>query len=284
MSKVISVLGAQSKSKRAFVFEFAKMMALQGKTTIITSLDSIDPLVSQVGTEEALYAVHEVITASSLTQDLILKSLVKTMNDKIFVAGYKSGDSLGKYPEILRNQMMDYLTLIRPLADVIMLVMSCDITAHSGLMTAVEMSDETVIFIDDTLYGYGYYMSQSVVIKRRKIVVSDGDKELIQGTVKDPLFFLPLTPDVTELSESAEVLGVGGNKKYIKGLEQIGLSIGILDKSVLVRKSDKRNNESMDEVAQILTTKTEEMKAKNKKHRKSVIGGMLNKFKNRGEY
>ncbi|WP_373843203.1 hypothetical protein [Bacteroides heparinolyticus] len=203
---IFAVLGDANIRKQSFIFSMARELAAVKKSVVIVDLDPCSPVGEYLADEEVALSVGEVVTSTELTQELVLKSLLKTSSERICLSCYRTGDFSLKYPKIHRSQVSDFLTHLSPLADYVLININGDISISEGYKAVIQAASGVILVVDDSLYSIGVYYSLLEQINAEYRVVAIGKRDLIERALRSADVYLEYSSEMLSISSSKEAL------------------------------------------------------------------------------
>lgn len=293
---VFTVLGDANIRKQSFMFSMARELAASKKSVIIVDLDPCSPVGEYLAEEEIALSVGEVITSTELTQELVLKSLLKTSNERVCLSCFRTGDFFLKYPKMLRSQISDFLAHLSPLADYVLININGDVSVSEGYKAVVQAASSVILVADDSLYSIGVYYSLLEQINVDYKVVAVGKRELIERAIRFVDVYLEYSNEMLSISSSKEALtAIGVGKKNKKCRVRLMAFLQKLTGEDFAVKELKQKA-AADELVRVESSNKKENTTKNGKRLGRIfetptvtgfklgLKNMLKKLSQRGEY
>ena len=168
--QILAVWGSPNSGKTTVSVKLAAELAKQKKNVVIVHCDMIaPPIPTLLKDKKDMMSIGTVLSASSLTQELIYKNLVPyDKNQYIALLGYKSGDNVYTYAEYTKERAVDMLVLLRHIADYV--IVDCSSAIHDSVLStaALEVSDAVLRLCSCDLKSISYYSSYLPLISDRR--------------------------------------------------------------------------------------------------------------------
>lgn len=161
-TKILAVMGSPGSGKTTTAVKLASALAKQKKNVIVVFCDPFTPVVPTLLPPDAVHDVSlgELLTAPGLTQANILNACVPVPGQEyISLLGYKSGESLMKYPKITRDKAVELFVSMRYLADYIIVDCTSVFEADPASFVGIEIADRVLRLGTANLKGISYYQT-----------------------------------------------------------------------------------------------------------------------------
>ncbi|MDT8716053.1 ParA family protein [Clostridium sp. 19966] len=189
-NQIIAVWGNPSSGKTTGAIRIAKEISLKKKNVIVVFCDIFSPMImtllpSVKGEEKSLGSI---LSAPEINQETILsKCITLDKNKYISLLGYTQGENIFTYAEYSKERAVDFLILLRHLADYV--VIDCSSVFAYDILSAVslEMADSVVRFCSSNLKAVSYFNSYLPLLADRKFNLDKHIKVLSNMKVNEPV-------------------------------------------------------------------------------------------------
>ncbi len=168
--QILAVWGSPNSSKTTVSVKLATELAKQKKNVVIVHCDlTAPPIPTLLRDKQDMMSIGTVLSAPSLTQELIYKNLVTyDKNQYIALLGYKNGDNVYTYAEYTKEHAVDMLVLLRHIADYV--IVDCSSIVHDSVLSiaALEVADEVLRLCSCDLKSISYYTSYLSLLSDRR--------------------------------------------------------------------------------------------------------------------
>lgn len=170
-NQILAVWGSPSSGKTVTAVKIARELSLKKMNVAVVLCDAVCPALPTVlkTKKPAEGSIGEVLSASSVTQELILKnSVCPDKNPYISFLGYKAGENVFTYTEYAKERAVDLLVLLRHIADYV--VVDCASSLIDSILStaAIEVADAVLRLGTCDLKGVSYFMSSLPLIADRR--------------------------------------------------------------------------------------------------------------------
>ncbi|WP_353852758.1 ParA family protein [Dehalobacter restrictus] len=169
--QILAVWGSPSSGKTVTVVKIAKELSINRKNVAVVFCDEVCPVLPTVlKTKKTVEgSIGEVLSAPSVTQELILKNCVcPGKNSYISFLGYKAGENVFTYAEYAKERAVDLLVLLRHIADYVVVDCSSALTDSILSTAALEVADTVLRLGSCDLKSVSYFMSCLPLIADRR--------------------------------------------------------------------------------------------------------------------
>lgn len=159
-TKILAVMGSPSCGKTLTSLKLATAIGKQKKNVVIVTLDPCCPVIPYVlkSTIEHDVSIGELFTKMTLSQRDILGALVPVPeNEYISILGYKLGESILTYPKVVASKIVDFMVMLQPLTDYIIIDCSTMIEADTATIVSLQMADTVLKLGTSNLKGISYF-------------------------------------------------------------------------------------------------------------------------------
>lgn len=166
-NQILAVWGSPSSGKTLTAVKIAREMSLNKKNVAVVLCDVVSPSLPTVlkTKKPAEVSIGEVLSASGVTQELILKSSVcPDKTPYISFLGYKAGENVFTYAEYAKERAVDLLVLLRHIADYVVVDCASSLTDSILSTAALEVADAVLRLGTCDLKGVSYFMSSLPLI------------------------------------------------------------------------------------------------------------------------
>ena len=177
MSRMIAVYGSPDAGKTTFAMKMAQeIYAMQNCTVIYISSDlripSL-PILFPRRKNTELYSLGTALESPEVTENTILSAINTPKGQSNFgCLGYKAGENVYTYPSLTEDKIIALFTIVRNLADYIVVDCTCDPDDLLSVM-ALDSADLPLRLISPDLKSMAYFASQMPLYLSRGINVEN---------------------------------------------------------------------------------------------------------------
>lgn len=257
-NQIITVWGNPSSGKTITSIKLAKQLSLKNKNVILVFSDLISPTLMTIlpdkNTENK--SIGSLLSSPEITQDTILSQCI-TLNKNNYISflGYSQSENIFSYAEYSKERVVDFLILLRHLADYVIIDCSSNFAYDTLSAVALEMADSVVRLCNSNLKAMSYFKSYLPLLADKKFNIDKHIKILSNVKDNEP------TDQIKEVYK-----GVKYQLPYIEEIENQFLTGELLNELKI-----KNNNEYNDAIKKLLSTITGENINEKKKHKEREI-------------
>lgn len=188
-NQIIAVWGNPSSGKSITSTKLAKELSLKKKNVIIVFSDTLCPTMMTVLPHMNMEnkSLGSLLSASEITQEGILsKCITLDKNDYISLLGYSQGENIFSYAEYSKERAVDFLILLRHLADYVIIDCSSIFAYDTLSAVALEMADTVVRLCSSNLKAVSYFSSYLPLLADSKFNVHKHIKVLSNVKENEP--------------------------------------------------------------------------------------------------
>lgn len=166
-NKLLAVMGSSGAGKTTTSIKLAMELSRKKKNTVIVFCDPFTPVLPFVLPAGVVCEVSlgELLTCPILTQEDILTACIPLESSEYTsVLGYKAGESLMTYPKITREKAVDFLVMLRHLADFVIVDCAGVFEADAASIVAIEVADAVLRLGTANLNGISYYQTHEPML------------------------------------------------------------------------------------------------------------------------
>lgn len=170
-NQILAVWGSPSSGKTVTAVKIARELSLKKKNVVVLLCDAVCPALPTVLKTKKLAegSIGEVLSAPSVTQELILKnSVCPDKNPYISFLGYKARENVFTYAEYAKERAVDLLVLLRHIADYVVVDCASSLIDSISSTAALEVADAVLRLGTCDLKGVSYFMSSLPLIADRR--------------------------------------------------------------------------------------------------------------------
>ena len=167
-SKVLAVMGSGASGKTSLCCKLAERLANKKQNVIVVFCDPFTPVIPYVLPADAPHHVSlgDLLTRPVITQTDILAACVPLKdNDHISVLGYKAKESLLTFAEVLPTKAAELYSMLRPLADYIIIDCTTAFEADVASIVALKSADKILRLGAGNLNGVSYFQSHDIILR-----------------------------------------------------------------------------------------------------------------------
>lgn len=237
-NQIIAVWGSPASGKTITSIKISLELSLRKKNVILVLCDTLCPGLITVlpNTSFEDKSLGSVLSEALITQEQILqRSIVLKHNNRISVLGYMQGENVFTYPQYSKERAVDFLILLRHLADYVIVDCSSAFTSDILSAGALEMADQVLRLGRADLKSLAYFDSYLPVLADRRFSIEKHIKilsnvkcneakkqvEEVLGGVKS---IIPYTEEIEEQYLSGELFHELKSKvsiDYIDAIKQL---------------------------------------------------------------
>ena len=239
MGKIIGVWGSPNSGKTNLSVKLAQYI-YENYSAIVLVLFCDDttpklPVIFPNKKADELFSVGVPLSRTEITQGEVLKSIV-TVKGKMNLGflGYKDGENKFTYPSYDYKKATDVLTVLKSLADIV--IVDCTSNLDNSILsaTAIEQADSIIRLATPDLKSMSFFSSQLTLyadpkykIEQHIIGLNTTEKEVYmpvfeaKSHFKDIFFTLPFCRALKEQSYDGELLETITDKKFNRVLKII---------------------------------------------------------------
>ncbi|GKX31378.1 ATPase AAA [Vallitalea longa] len=166
-NQIIAVWGSPNSGKTTTSIKIARELSKNKKNVIVVMGDIVAPALMTVLPEIDMRdkSLGKVLSAPQITQESIMAECITLKkNEYIALLSYKQGDNVFTYADYERERAVDFLILLRHLADYI--IIDCNSYIENDMLsaTALELSDLVLRHITCDLKSISFYDSHLPLI------------------------------------------------------------------------------------------------------------------------
>lgn len=236
MSKLVALWGSSGAYKTTTSVKLTHELCSKGKSVILVSADNCTPILPVLfqGKKEEKVSIGDVLSASEITQDLILSQCVSIpQHKKGAVIGYKSGDCANTFAPPNTEKVIDFFVQLKQLADVIIVDCTSDMLASAITTAALIQSDVTIQMTTADLAGLAFLQSQRQLLADSRFgldrfcnVLCLASKDTLQAiptaqAAQKAKIIIPYSPMVRRQAQAGELFDPLLDKHYNKALSLI---------------------------------------------------------------
>ena len=165
--KMIAVMGSPGSGKTTAALKLALALSASKKNVIVVFCDPFTPVIPTVLPANTNHdtSLGSLLTAPALTQAKLLNACVPTeKNEYVSFLGYRVGESLMRYPQIIRDKAVEFFILLRYLADYVIIDCTSAFEADPASIVAIEMADRVLRLGTANLKGVSYYLTHNSML------------------------------------------------------------------------------------------------------------------------
>lgn len=185
-NQIIAVWGNPSSGKTTTSIKLAKELSLNKKNVILVFCDTLCPTVMTVLPHMNIEnkSLGSLLSVSEINQEEILsKCITLEKNQYISLLGYSQGENIFTYAEYSKERAVDFLILLRHLADYVIVDCSSSFAYDTLSAVALEMADSVVRLCSTNLKAVSYFSAYLPLLGDRKFNMNRHIKVL--SNVKD---------------------------------------------------------------------------------------------------
>ena len=170
-NQIIAVWGNPSSGKTTTSIKIAKELSQKKKNVILVFCDIFSPAIMTIlpYINNKNKSLGSLLSAPEITQeDILSKCITMEKNPYISLLGYLHGENIFTYAEYSKERAVDFLILLRHLADFI--IVDCSSIFAYDILSAValEMADSVVRLCGSNLKAVSYFNSYLPLLEDRK--------------------------------------------------------------------------------------------------------------------
>lgn len=206
MSRVLTFIGSPAAGKSSLIIQIANKYSKDGKKVLIVSFDTMSSAVTHFVLDKHEISLGTILSKSQLTQDDLLKAMLRTSNNNIAFIGYKIGDFKAKYPRQSSELAQDFYFQLLSLADIVLIDTFGDFSADEAVMFSLDVADNIIaVFTDDTKGVASYKSLTNFIDKPNKtIFVGVGKEETLSSYMKRIDVFMPRCAELNKIMNSGD--------------------------------------------------------------------------------
>lgn len=268
-NQIIAVWGSPSSGKTVTSIKIARELSLKKKNVIVVFCDTLAPDLMTVLPHVSIKdkSLGSILSAPEITQKNILKKCITVnKNEYISLIGYMKGENCFTYPDYSKERAVDFIILLRHLADYVIFDCLSFFTSDVLSTAALELSDKVIRLSCCNLKAVPYYESMLPLLQDRKFNANRHIKVLSKFRGKEPRELI-----------AEEVGGVQHELPFVEELEEQHIT-GELFKPLVSKQSKKYRqsiqrliNSVFDGQLQPRETQKDIKKKENNKDRTSFI-------------
>ena len=236
--RMIALWGSPHSGKTTTAVKMAKALAVKKNNVLILMCDCLSPapqtLLPNTSTEGK--SLGELLTLPVISQESILQHCIPLdKHPRIIVLGYMRGDNAFTYADYSRERAVDLLTLVRHLADYILIDTGSMFSTDLLSAVALENADAVIRLCTCDLKSMSYFsanlplladgrFSSSKHIRVLSIVKPGQDSGEYSNTFGGMSYALPYVPELEEqfyAAQLAEKLCSFAARKYSKTIQKM---------------------------------------------------------------
>ena len=216
----------------------AKELSDMKKNVIIIFADLFCPVLSTVMPHQdpKNRTLGALLSKPSIKQhDILSNSIPYPKQERIAVLGYKNGDNIFTYSEFLQERIIDLFTMLRQMADYVIVDCSSVLTEDGFSTIALECADEVIRLYNADLKSFSYYASHLPLladsrfksenhIKALSNVKAGQEENVFKSVIGNIRYVLPYVKDIErQYIEAALLDNLSGKeaRKYDSTIKQI---------------------------------------------------------------
>lgn len=237
-NQIIAIWGSPSAGKTTTSIKLARELSLKKKNIILVMCDTLCPELMSVlpKTDTSNKSIGSLLALPEITQEHILsKCITLDKNQYITLLGYAQGENIFTYAQYSKERAIDFLILLRHLADYVIVDCSSGFTGDVLSTVALEMADMVLRLGKANLKSVSYFNSYLPVLADRRFNTDKHIKVLSNVKVIEPReqvkelfggarYELPHTEELEVQFLNGELFsGLTGKSsfEYIKSLETL---------------------------------------------------------------
>lgn len=260
-NQIIAVWGSANSGKTTTTMKLAKELSKRKKNVIVVMCDLDSPALMTVLPNQDIghKTLGNILSAPQITQETILSQCITLKkNNYLTFIGYKQGDNIFSYAEYDRERAVDFLILLRHLADYIIVDCTSNIENDILSATALEMAYVVLRHITCDLKSISFYESHLPLISHRRFKANDHIK--ILSNIKD---YEAKSPVIQRFR------GVKYQLPHSQEIEEQFLSGSLLES--LVSKKSKQYDATISKIVEAIISTDSEATSLNSEKKSSKI-------------
>lgn len=253
-NQIVAVWGNPSSGKTTTSIKLAKEISQNKKNVILVICDTLCPtivtLLPHMNIENK--SLGSLLSAAEITQENILsKCITLHKNQYISLLGYSQGENIFTYAQYSKERAVDFLILLRHLADYVIVDCSSIFAYDTLSAVALEMADSVVRLCSSNLKAVSYFNSYLPLLADRKFNIDKHIKvlsnvkdnepgEQIKEIYRGVKYELPYTEEI----ENQFLIGELFNDLKCKSSEEYNYTIKNLISSLLGESAGVKNKEA----------------------------------------
>lgn len=256
-NQIIALWGNPDAGKTTVSIKLAKELSIKKKNVIVVFCDvllpSIMTILPYVKAENK--SLGSILSALEITQeDILSKCSTLEKNPYISLLGYSHGDNIFTYASYSKERAVDFLILLRHLADYVIIDCSSVFAYDTLSAVALEMADNVVRLCSSNLKAASYFTSYLPLLADRRFNVDRHIKVLSKVKENEPKdqiiemytgvkYELPYTEEIQNQFLSASLFNELKDKNSLEYKNTIrDLSEYIIDEKKDIKKSISKKN------------------------------------------
>ncbi|PWL55828.1 MAG: hypothetical protein DBY38_00615 [Clostridium cadaveris] len=256
-NKIIALWGNPDAGKTTVSIKLAKELSTKKKNVIVVFCDVLSPSIMTIlpYAKEENKSLGSILSAPEITQeDILSKCITLEKNPYISLLGYSQGENIFTYASYSKERAVDFLILLRHLADYVIIDCSSVFAYDTLSAVALEMADNVVRLCSSNLKAISYFTSYLPLLADRRFNVDKHIKVLSKVKVKEPKdqiiemyrgvkYELPYTEEIENQFLSASLFNQLKDKNSLEYENTIrALSNYLIDEKEYTRNSISKKN------------------------------------------
>ncbi|EKQ55156.1 MULTISPECIES: ParA family protein [unclassified Clostridium] len=188
-NKIIALWGNPDAGKTTVSIKLAKELSTKKKNVIVVFCDVLSPSIMTIlpYAKEENKSLGSILSAPEITQeDILSKCFTLEKNPYISLLGYSQGENIFTYASYSKERAVDFLILLRHLADYVIIDCSSVFAYDTLSAVALEMADNVVRLCSSNLKAISYFASYLPLLAGRRFNVDKHIKVLSKVKEKEP--------------------------------------------------------------------------------------------------
>lgn len=188
-NKIIALWGNPDAGKTTVSIKLAKELSTKKKNVIVVFCDVLSPSIMTIlpCAKEENKSLGSILSAPEITQeDILSKCITLEKNPYISLLGYSQGENIFTYASYSKERAVDFLILLRHLADYVIIDCSSVFAYDTLSAVALEMADNVVRLCSSNLKAISYFASYLPLLADRRFNVDKHIKVLSKVKEKEP--------------------------------------------------------------------------------------------------
>lgn len=167
-STMLAVMGSSAAGKTSLCCKLAQRLSAKRQNVIVVFCDPFTPAIPYILPADAPHHVSlgELLTRPVITQTDVLAACVPLKeNEYISLLGYKAKENLLNFSEVLPTKAAEFLAMLRPLADYVLIDCATAFEADVASIVAMKSADRLLRLGSGNLNGVSYFQSHDHILQ-----------------------------------------------------------------------------------------------------------------------
>lgn len=200
--QVLSVWGSPQSGKSIISAKLARLIAGNKKNVVLVLADTQAPTITYICPQtdlETQQSLGNILSCASITEQLVKQNaILHRKNEYITMFGMLKGENAFSFPPFTQGQVQDFISILRGLADYIIIDCTSNITSDILSAVAIMESDAVLKLATSDLKSISYFNSQM------PILIGNNNNKVKQFKAVSDIKALQATENVEQIMDGAQ--------------------------------------------------------------------------------